>query len=85
MEQTCFEKKVEKFFDLENFDLDWHSRIAMRHRGPVPFPCDPNRESPPSLITSKGEFVPFESHCDIGTRIGLKFGKFFPLKIIPES
>ena len=64
MQQTCFEKKVEQFFDT---------------RGLVPFPCDPNRESPPSLITSKAEFMPFESHCDTytGTRIGLKVGKFF--------
>ena len=38
---------------MKIFDLDWRlalsHRNAMRH-GPVPFPCDPNRESPPSLI-----------------------------------
>ena len=77
-------KKVEIFFDLENFlpRLALSHRNAMRHPRSNPFPCDPNRESPPSLITSKREFLPLGSHCDTGTQIGLKVGKnFFRLKL----
>ena len=47
--------------------------------------CDPNRESPPSLITSKGKFLPLEFHCDAGTLIGLKFGKIFFAKNLSLS
>ena len=39
----------------------------MRHPNSGPLPCDPNRESPPSLITCKGEFLPLGSHCETGT------------------
>ena len=78
--------KVEKFFDLDKF-LPQLALPASQldTRAPVPFPCDPNRESPPSLITCKAEFMPLESHCDTGTQIGLKVGKFFSLKVISKS
>ena len=69
-EENLFLKKVEKIFDLENL---WprlvlsYRRIAMRHPASSPLSCDPNRESPPSLITCKGEALPLGSHCDTGT------------------
>ena len=83
MKQTCFEKKLKNFLTQKIFDLDWHSRIAMRHPRSRPLSIhDPNRESPPSLITSKGKFLHLGPHCDAGTQSGLKVGKnFFRLKL----
>ena len=69
MKITYFERKLKNFLtlDLEIFGLDWYFCIGMRHPASSPLPCDPNRESPPSLITCKGEFLLLGSHCDTGT------------------
>ena len=87
MKKTYFEK-IEKFLTLEIFSLDWYSRIALRHPASSPLPCDPNRESPPSLITCKGEFPPLGSHCNTGTLTRdnalISRKNFFPLKLISE-
>ena len=89
-EENLFWKKVEKIFDFENL---WprlvfsYRRIAMRHPRSGPLPCDPNRESPPSLIICKGEFPPLGSHCNTGTLTrdnALKSRTFFSLKLISE-
>ena len=39
----------------------------MRHPASSLLPCDPNRESPPSLITCKEELLPLGSHCNTRT------------------
>ena len=82
MDKTRFEKKLKIFLTLTIFDLDWglalSHRNAMRHprSRPVPFPCDQNRESSPSLITSNGRFCLWDLIA-LPSHIGLKVGKFF--------
>ena len=88
MKKTYFEKKLKNVLTWKIFGLDWYSRIAMRHPASSPLPCDPNRESPPSLITCKGEFLPSGSQCDTETLTGDNAPKirkhFFSLKLISE-
>ena len=86
-EENLF-SKIENFLTSKIFGLDWNSCIAMRHPASSPLPCDPNRESPPSLIKCKGEFPPLGSHCNTGTLTRddalISRKKIFSLKLISK-
>ena len=65
MKKTCFEKKVEKFFDLENF---W-PRLVLSYCNETPkfraLAMRSEQGESPSLITCKVEFLPLGSHVAI--------------------